>query len=326
MKQLFVTLSLFICHFSVISQSTRNVVVEHFSNTRCSICASKNPAFYQILAGYPQVIHLSIHPSAPYSNCFFNQQNKTENDDRTKYYNAYGSTPKVAINGKLLPASGPLITNETLDTILNQTSPIQVTIANQLTAPDEVLITVIIKTTGVLPVADARLFVAAAEDTVNYNATNGETLHHDVFRKALSNVVGDSITLPATGDSLVLQFNYKTTIYYKIPQLFAVAFIQRADTKEILNAGRSDKLNVAIPTGIQYFSEDGFAIYPNPVTDNLSITGLIKDNTRLEILDVSGRVVLQAALNSNHYLNVSELTKGLYFLRAEGKVKRFIKE
>src|SRR5947209_5088976 len=95
----------------VFAQSPRTVVIEHLTNSACSICASKNPAFYQTLSGYsyPQVLHLSIHPSSPHPNCFFSQQNPTENDARTMYYNAFGYTPVIVINGQVLPGATPLI-------------------------------------------------------------------------------------------------------------------------------------------------------------------------------------------------------------------------
>nr|MBK9652878.1 hypothetical protein [Bacteroidota bacterium] len=80
--------------FSANAQSPKTVLVEHFTNTWCSICASKNPAMYQTLSNYPQVLHIAFHPSSPYPGCVFNVQNMAENDARANYYNAYGGTPK----------------------------------------------------------------------------------------------------------------------------------------------------------------------------------------------------------------------------------------
>ncbi len=43
------------------------------------------------------VVHVSYHPISLYSNCQFNQLNPQENDDRTKYYGVFGSTPRLVI-------------------------------------------------------------------------------------------------------------------------------------------------------------------------------------------------------------------------------------
>src|SRR5688572_14710898 len=95
---------------STFAQTPRQVIVEHFTNTRCSICASKNPGFYSLLHGsYPQVLHIAYHPSAPYSNCYFSLQNPTENNSRTNYYGVYGSTPRAVIQGNVIPIKTPLV-------------------------------------------------------------------------------------------------------------------------------------------------------------------------------------------------------------------------
>ena len=43
------------------------------------------------------VVHVSYHPISLYPNCQFNQLNPQENDDRTKYYGVFGSTPRLVI-------------------------------------------------------------------------------------------------------------------------------------------------------------------------------------------------------------------------------------
>ena len=209
MKRLILTLAVVLQFFvSPFAQTPQTVLLEHFTNSRCGICASKNPAFYQTLSNYPQVLHITFHPSAPYSQCYFSLQNPTENDARTNYYNAYGSTPKVALNGKFLGGANPLINNTTLDTALGKTSPVEVTATEELLGTDSIKARVVVRTTGFVPVANALLFVGVAEEQVNYNSPNGETVHHDVFWKALTSVTGNQITVPSLNDSLVLNFTY----------------------------------------------------------------------------------------------------------------------
>ena len=107
-KQLTLALSVLL-FFPIFAQVEQKVIIEHFTNTRCGTCANKNPAFYETLANYPQVLHVAYHPSSPYANCAFNQQNKEDNDARTHFYNIYGGTPRAVVQSDVIPTQNPLL-------------------------------------------------------------------------------------------------------------------------------------------------------------------------------------------------------------------------
>ncbi len=104
-KNFTLILLLLISIMTINAQVAKKVVVEHFTNTKCGICSSRNPGFYKNLKNFPDVLHLSIHPSSPYAACKLSQQNNPDNDDRTKYYNVYGGTPRLVIQGKVISAN-----------------------------------------------------------------------------------------------------------------------------------------------------------------------------------------------------------------------------
>lgn len=308
------------------AQSPKQVMIEHFTNTRCSICASRNPGFYQTLAGYPQVIHIAYHPSAPYQNCHFSQQNKTENDGRTNYYNTYGSTPDFVLNGKLLPSANPAINTTTLDTALNQSSPIEVEVTEVLITADSVQVRIVIRTTGAIPVTNARLFAGVAEEPVLYNAPNGENIHHDVFRKALTDVNGAPFQLPALNDSTIATFTYKVQSGWNVNQLHTTAIVQRESDKYVLNADNSERL--ASPVGMEEVSEEEFSVYPNPFGEQLTVLSSRKDmNTLIEVSAISGRKYYSQLLTAElQQLSCASWPPGLYFLRMGNVVKKVVKE
>ena len=95
---------LFFCQLAF-SQVPKKAVVEHFTNTNCSVCASRNPGFYTNLNMQTGVLNLAVHPSSPYPNCLLYQQNATANDARTNYYGIYGSTPRLVINGNVISSA-----------------------------------------------------------------------------------------------------------------------------------------------------------------------------------------------------------------------------
>ncbi len=70
------------------------------------------------------------------------------------------------------------------------------------------------------------------------------------------------------------------------------------------------------------------AVFPNPVKTFFSIAGLIQE-TDVQIVDLSGKVVLQQRVNSvNGIVNISSLHEGIYFLKSidkSFKTQRLIK-
>ena len=78
--------------------------------------------------------------------------------------------------------------------------------------------------------------------------------------------------------------------------------------------------------GISKTSVSGISVFPNPATDQLTIRGLAKVN-RIEILDITGKMLQKVVVTEDEVtLNVSNLLSGMYFLRMEGHVVKFIKK
>ena len=71
MKNLLFSNFLFLSIFGI-SQVQQNVIIEHFTNTRCGICGVRNPGLYTNISEYPEIIHIAFHPSSPYSTCVLN--------------------------------------------------------------------------------------------------------------------------------------------------------------------------------------------------------------------------------------------------------------
>jgi len=67
--------------------------------------------------------------------------------------------------------------------------------------------------------------------------------------------------------------------------------------------------------------EEKMFIYPNPVTSVLTVNGL-KEDQLLEVINVNGKTVIQKRGQS---VDVSALSNGIYFLKVQDKVMKFIK-
>jgi len=82
------------------------------------------------------------------------------------------------------------------------------------------------------------------------------------------------------------------------------------------------------PTAIAQnnFADTDFSIYPNPVADLIAIqvNGLVGDQLKVELIDVSGRLVRQTIINAGQtiaHFNTQTLYAGIYFVRITDRNK-----
>lgn len=295
-------------------QVKQNIIVEHFTNTYCSACASRNPGFYSNLDQNPEVRHIAYHPSAPYSACFFNKQNKIENDDRPKYYGIFGSTPRLVIQGTVISGSTSYSTSAIFNPFLDKTSPIQIRLNLVSKGVDSISVSLVLSTKGSHSLGNLRLFAALVEKEVAYAASNGESVHRDVFRKSFFETIGMQITLTTTvGDSV----KYSATILKKsdwvTSQLYAVAILNKESDKSLVQTDQSNLLGIA--SGLSKVERNTFDVYPNPAANTISITLHGKSKYEIKLLDITGKLVLEQADFIGGDIDISHLPKGVYFIQ-----------
>jgi hypothetical protein len=292
------------------AQVQRINVVEHFTNTSCGVCAGTNPGINTALAGSTNALRISFHPSAPYANDFFNQQNKTENDGRTNYYNIYGATPRVVFNGKLIA------TNKLADSLAANTTDLSnFNLALTHSTTDSITFStkLIIKRMAADTLTTASIFVAAAEDSIKQTTNNGEAQHYNVFRKL---VALDTISLPANvGDSVIINGSFIAQSTWLKAKVYAVAILQALD-KTIVQGARStvEIPPVVIPNNITQYATDisTLKIFPNPSS---TVINLSEHATSVNIYNMQGRLILSTNNTSN--INITQLPVGQYLLNAQ---------
>lgn len=323
-KTLLLAFSFIICQ-TMTAQVSKKVVVEHFTNSRCGICAFRNPQLFENLDNHPEVLHLATHPSAPYSNCVLHQHNPSENDARTNFYGVYGGTPRIVIQGEVY--NGSDYNNEELFTPYEgASSPASINIQQSKTADMiEALITV--QTEEVHSLGDLSLYVVLAEDTLFYESPNGEDLHFNVFRKALSEGDGFPVALPAelTGE---VTFSVSSEMHedWVADRIYVMAILQDATTKEVIQAEAvSPSLNMTI-TGTTDLPElANVSVFPNPASDQLLVKIDDAAPSTARLIDISGKLIQEKAFTTQVNFDVTQLLNGTYLLElqnANGKSVR----
>jgi hypothetical protein len=295
------------------------LLIEHFTNSNCSVCASRNPAFYSLIgqAQYASdVHHISVHPMFPYPSCVFYQANTLENAAWTGLYPVQG-TPAIVLNGALQGPSNPILTAAKLQTFLGQTSPLslQVTEAGPNNART---VNIKAKAVGQIPSGNYKIFVAIAEKTVNQQTPNGESVHRDVFRKMLTAVAGDAFTAPGPGETVEFNYNFGIPNNWKADEVYVLAFVKEIDTKQVLNSGT--RFNPVLSSTAEAVVKS-IQISPNPCTDVARVALADDVAESVEVLNSNGQRVFTSFESQGEKLSIkiAPLPAGVYFLRITGE-------
>ena len=318
--------------FASYAQVAKPVVVEHFTNSRCGVCAGQNPPFYQTLAIHPEVKHIAYHPTSPYANCQFAQHNPTESDARTNYYGLYGSTPKIAIQGSPVSNSPNPFSNPNLyDSYQGQTSSFSLKVI-QTKETDTIRIRIILKTEAAHAFTSLHLYAAVAEDTVFYNSPNGESLHHDVFRKSFFGANGLTITpSPTVGDSVVFESKLGKNPVWNFSRIFGYALVQNATTRVLVQsdfAAPTDNMVTAIKDHNK--TDLGFTLFPNPSRSTFTLTTKSTEKASIQIFSVTGSLLISSVSDQQKAEFGGSLSPGIYWIHVTTKtgtnVVKWVKE
>jgi hypothetical protein len=307
----------------------RYLLLEHVTNTRCSICASRNPAFFETLAEYPEDLHhIAYHPEIPYNNCFFYLHNPSQNNARKDLYNV-PATPWMLLWGKRVSNGSALLPAGALNQGLGQTSSLQVLVQESLSGFGRaVQVEVEVKSVASPPDSgDIRLFVAVVEREVNYAAPNGETLHHNVFRQMLPNSEGEPFIPAAEGDSISFGFQYSFDPAWDINQISVVAFVQEMGSKTVYNSGTV--FDIPVSTAREDQLLPGVQLFPNPAQDQLEIRWEATSPAAVEgrLLSIQGKVVREFATTASAYrLALDDLPNGIYALHLTQGQQQVVKK
>ncbi|MBC8344397.1 MAG: T9SS type A sorting domain-containing protein [Bacteroidetes bacterium] len=316
MKKIIYLFAFTLLSLTAIAQTPQKVIIEHFTNSWCSVCANKNPAFYNLLDMHPDVIHIAYHPSRPYSGCIFSKHNKSENDARTNFYNIFGSTPRAVVNGEVIPIQSPTLKSTQLEAQLNQTTAFRIDVMQEKSGMDSILVKTVIHKIAASSLNDVVVHAQLVEKQVDYSAPNGENIHHDVFRKILTQM---SISLTNTGDSVVINKKYAYHDDWMAEEMYVIVFIQDPITKNIWQAEQSNFLQNQSSSITDPYSDMKVIAYPNPVSGIMQLNAeMLKDYQKMEIIDLQGQIIISRDVQTS--INVAELTEGLYILRFTGKM------
>ncbi len=151
----------------------------------------------------------------------------------------------------------------------------------------------------------------------------------------VSCAVGDTLKFYGNGnDHYIVNVNATTVINSTsvptAPYYIGKHVVTSADTSYTIGrmsqGMRSGKITVTSATGIfEHAASSNIAAYPNPVANLLTISAAA--DQRAEILSAEGKPVMTAEVRKGtNTIDLSDLPKGMYFIRLDGKTGNIIRE
>ncbi len=313
MKKIFFTLTILFAGTQLWAQVNQTVIIEHFTNSRCSVCAARNPAFYTLINDYPEVLHIAYHPSSPYSNCVFSQHNPTENDARTNYYGIYGGTPRVVVQGKIIGPQNPLLMASQIEDKLEQAADFIISVEQMQNTNEEAEVTIVVKRIGDNNPDNLNLYAIVAEKEIEYNAPNGEYVHHDVFRKVLTDT---PVSIANVGDSVLFNTSYTIDAEWLANQMYVAVMLQDESSKNVLQSAASELLSNPQSVADYKITITDDLFVPNPALHQIRLNkNYEKQISHAEIFNMKGLKLI--AVDYVQTIDVSGLQQGLYLVIAK---------
>jgi hypothetical protein len=296
-----------------------NAITEHFTNTNCGVCASRNPNLLTNLNNYPNVNYISIHPSSPFASCLLSMQNKISNDARTNFYSIFGGTPRIVINGQAIANNINYSTATLFSNLATLTSDFSVRVES-LQNTDSITNKIIIKKhSATKTYVGSSLFLGAVEDTVTYTGTNGEAKHYNVLRKVIQN--NTAITLPVNiNDSVILNTATLTkSNIWDWDRMKIVAVLMDNNKQLIQSKIQEPEIAVVAPFTLDenevILSNQApsalLTAYPNPSTGDVKIYSNLKHKINAQLITFNGVVEV---LEVQPGINNLKLNTGAYLL------------
>jgi len=312
-------------------QSQRLMLFEEFTGENCPPCADYNPGLNQLLdANSQKIVSIKYQTDIPFGTPKLYDYNPSDVDNASIYY-SNASAPYGHMDGNTW--SGPVFSfnQAILDARYTVPSPFAISVSHTFSPVYDTIFTrtAIVATQAISGMLQLRAKIAVTEkDITGFTSYNGENHFQNVMRKLLPEATGTPLPANwAVGDSVVIEAQWE--IYGGDPtpdwaQLQVLAFVQNETNKDVMQTGFSPAF---ITTGTPNPVPDEVAvnIWPNPVTDKLSIQADFEHPTDVSISMADARgasplcpIHLHDVTMLNEQIPLSSmLPTGVYMLKVQ---------
>ncbi len=222
----------------------RIVLIEEFTSATCPPCVRGSENMNKVVDPSNGILSIRYHMDWPAPNDPFNLHNYAENMARRTYYGV-GGIPHAVVCGQteVNPASDLKGLQQAIQHWQSRSTPLNITVAEDRSDPNNVQVTVTVKSDEALQgltlrVAVVARFVELPDLPDQLANSNGETEFYDAMLDMLPDADGTDFNI-AAGETKTFTFNYAMGSGELWPegQIYVTAFVQNDQTKEVLQAG-----------------------------------------------------------------------------------------
>ena len=188
--------------------------------------------------------------------------------------------------------------------------------------------TITLTTEATHSLGDLRLFVGVAEDTINYTSPNGEPVHYNVFRKALTPITGSLVTIPANvGESVSFDYTVPAHADWDFSRIFTMAILQQDSNKEVVQANAVPaSQNDVMDNTLEQELLGQLDVFPNPASDVLQVTVGNTNQYKGVIYSITGQKLMEKDFSGQIIFDVKSLEPGTYFLEIRDESVRIVEK
>ncbi len=323
MKIIFFALVAMLAWINILGQEQREVLVEVFTNSHCSLCPNAHNALDTYLHTSPnanKINYIYYHMVYPYSDDLLYIQSSTDSDARHTFYNPLAATPRGFFDG-VIQGSFTGWAN-TLDNLTQTQSPLKIELSGTKSL-SQFDITAAITRTGDISDNDLVIYFVVVED-VYYDGRNTISNHKHVMRKMLPTLNGQSFSINLNETKNLPQIVSLNPIW-DADSLSVVVFIQSISTKTVYQSETINYGDLSV-TSVENETESPtifslFQNYPNPFNPRTNIKFQVDEGgfTTLKVFNVLGNEVaslINGNLSAGSYnidFDAAGLSSGTYF-------------
>ena len=327
MKKLVIITLLLMYSLTSIGQikSTRNttetdrnfVVLEIGTGTWCSLCQGAAMGVEDMIQEGLDVAVIEYHYDDDYANT-------ASNSRLIDYYDVPGY-PSSFFDG-VLPFYGgyndislyfqylPLYEER-----INIPSPFELVTNIQPTGDDNFNVSVTVTDLDNYQSTNLKLHIVLTESNI-LEDWQGQTELDYVCRDMIPNQYGTSLDFSSQNTQFV---DLEVNVPYELANCEIITFVQDNDTKEILQATKTNLSTVGI---IEMSSFDMLKLYPNPTSGKFTIES--EDINSVEIIDMTGKCLKSYQYPGINILNIdiSDFPKGAYFMHLQNENQSIVRK
>ncbi len=320
-----------------ITRAQKIVLLEQFTNSGCSICATHDSTTYKYVKNNPnQIIAISYHTAFPYFDSMY-LENMAESNARTAFY-GISFVPYSVVDGNFYRNSTP-----------NFNSVLTSTVGSRAAASPNYSIQAVSSTySGNLlncKIAFQSLFASNQNDSLRAQVVvieeevlkssyaglpgnNTQNVYNYVMRKMLPNAGGSHLLNRTNGGTDTLDLFWNMQHIKNKSEVRVVAFVQNVNTQEIYNAALMTPIELTSISETEE-SKHEIKVYPNPAKEVLHLSVLFPvKNAHLTVVNALGEVVYSKEKINENELNISTASfkNGLYSIQLKSNEQLFQKK